>query len=507
VHDDLVRITSANCGSWSQTFNYTADTTNAFGNLNKNGSSQFQATYSYLTNRMTGIGGLTPSYDANGNVLNDFLHQYAWDAAGRPVTIDGVGITYDALGRMVEQNHSGAYTQVVYAPTGGKLALMSGTTLNKAFVPLAGGSTAVYNSSGLAYYRHSDWLGSSRLASTPSRGVYFDTAYAPFGEAYASTGTGDLSFTGMNQDTVANLYDFPAREYGIQGRWPSPDPAGLAAVDLTDPQTLNRYAYVRNSPLHMVDPLGLDACEYGGDCGGGGGGGCPDGMCGGPGDPGCCSGSSGPVQSVFGNSVYVLPPIALPGQPLPGTTPSTFPTGPGVDWTNILFGPPDPALLIFNNYCFNGSGLLVPCADRSAVAECEGNPDSKSTGCHEIVIITTGKPDPAFVQHLKDAFPERPACWSGVFLDSAAHALDLPALPFGADFGDLIKGSATASAVWHAVSTGIRFNRQSPIIRNIMSLGEAGSAAAALIPTTISVSKGLYDEIKSMRAGTCKPGS
>jgi RHS repeat-associated protein len=82
-------------------------------------------------------------------------------------------------------------------------------------------------------------------------------AYAPFGEPYVQSGTSDPSFTGMNQDTAANLYDFPAREYSIQGRWPSPDPAGLAAVDLADPQTLNRYAYVRNSPLTLVDPYGL----------------------------------------------------------------------------------------------------------------------------------------------------------------------------------------------------------------------------------------------------------
>jgi hypothetical protein len=32
--------------------------------------------------------------------------------------------------------------------------------------------------------------------------------------------------TGMNQGTGANVYDFSAREYGIQGRWPSPDPTG-----------------------------------------------------------------------------------------------------------------------------------------------------------------------------------------------------------------------------------------------------------------------------------------
>jgi len=50
-----------------------------------------------------------------------------------------------------------------------------------------------------------------------------------------------------------------------QGRWISPDPAGLAAVGLTDPQTWNRYAYVGNNPLSAVDPLGLDDVKC---CGG-----------------------------------------------------------------------------------------------------------------------------------------------------------------------------------------------------------------------------------------------
>jgi RHS repeat-associated protein len=126
----------------------------------------------------------------------------------------------------------------------------------KGYVPLTGGSMAVYNSSGLAYYRHSDWIGSSRLASTPTRSIYFDGAYAPFGEGYAETGTADLSFTGMNQDTVSNLYDFPDREYGIQGRWPSPDPAGMGSVDPRNPQSWNRYAYVLNNPLGFMDPTG-----------------------------------------------------------------------------------------------------------------------------------------------------------------------------------------------------------------------------------------------------------
>jgi RHS repeat-associated protein len=253
AHDDLIRIASVNCGSvWSQTFTY-----DAFGNLSKSGTQSFQPTYSPATNHMTQIGSSTPTYDGNGNVTNDFLHTYAWDAAGRPVTIDGVGATYDAIGRMVEQNRSGTYTEIVYAPSGAKLALMSGQTLTKAFIPLTGGAVAVYNSSGLAYYRHSDHLGSSRFASTPSRIMYSDGAYGPFGEPYAQSGTADPSFTGMNQDTVTNLYDFAAREYGVQGRWPSPDPLGRGAASLKNPQSWNRYAYLLNNPTSMTDASGL----------------------------------------------------------------------------------------------------------------------------------------------------------------------------------------------------------------------------------------------------------
>jgi RHS repeat-associated protein len=263
THDDLTRIASANCGSiWSQTFSF-----DAFGNINKTGNSSFSASYSPSTNRMTTIGSSTPTYDANGDVTNDFLHTYAWDAEGRPVTIDGIGASYDALGRMVEQNRSGTYTEIVYAPTGGKLALMSGQTLQRAFVSLPGGATAVYTSAGLDHYRHSDWLGSARLATTPSQTVYGDVAYAPYGETYAASGNIDFSWTGINADVEpANpetLYDFPAREYGIQGRWPSPDPLGLGAVNLSDPQSWNRYAYVWNNPLAMTDPTGMEGYPCG----------------------------------------------------------------------------------------------------------------------------------------------------------------------------------------------------------------------------------------------------
>jgi hypothetical protein len=77
------------------------------------------------------------------------------------------------------------------------------------------------------------------------------------------------------------------REYGVQGRWPSPDPLGPGAFSLADPQSLNRYAYVLNNPGTFIDPLGL----------------CPDGqqsVVGSNGEPGCVANPESVVDTVNG---------------------------------------------------------------------------------------------------------------------------------------------------------------------------------------------------------------
>jgi RHS repeat-associated protein len=299
LYDDLQRLSTANCGAlWAQNFSY-----DSFGNITKTGSSAFIPSYSPTQNQFT-LTGRTVSYDGNGNLLTDNLNTYTWDVYGEMSTVNTgsatVTATYDGLGRMVENNAGGTYTQIVYGPTGTKVATANAGALIKAFVALPGGAKAIYNSSGtLAYFRHSDWLGSSRLTSTAARptSMYSSTAYAPFGESQASQTSGavDASFTGQDQDTVGSLYDFTFRRYSqSQGRWISPDPLGVGAVDPTNPQTWNRYAYVANNPLSYVDPLGLEDCfcilywDDGSDGGGGGGG---DGSSGGGTDPGtpCCT--------------------------------------------------------------------------------------------------------------------------------------------------------------------------------------------------------------------------
>ena len=191
-YDPIARLANASCGSaWSQTFGY-----DAYGNLTKSGSLSFQPCYNN-NNQYTCLPNL--SYDSDGNLLNDSFHTYTWDAFGGITAIDSATVTHDALGRVVEFSSS----QVLYAPTGQKVALMSGQNLEKAFVGLPGGAQAVYTSSGLAYYRHADWLGSSRISSTPANVA--TPKLVQVNSATPQTNQSSVSVTFNNPQTAGNL--------------------------------------------------------------------------------------------------------------------------------------------------------------------------------------------------------------------------------------------------------------------------------------------------------------
>jgi RHS repeat-associated protein len=260
THDDLGRISTANCGSgWDQTFDF-----DPFGNLNKTASAgtQFSASFN-LKNEITSVGGVSASYDSDGNLLNDPSSsntQVNWfDADGHATTFNNTSVIYDALGRAVAFTSGSTTNEFLYGPSGSKLAVMKGTSLEYALIPLPGGGDAeYYQASGLIAYHHADWLGSERLASTPSGGLYDSSAYGPFGESYAQTGS-DPRFTGKISAIATGSHDFLMREYSpTQSRWWTPDPAGLAAVNPSNPQSWNEYAYVAGMPLEATDPLGLN---------------------------------------------------------------------------------------------------------------------------------------------------------------------------------------------------------------------------------------------------------
>jgi len=113
-------------------------------------------------------------------------------------------------------------------------------------------------------FYHGDHLGSINLI-TDQTGAQVELAeYKPFGsfsrkEVSPASPPSPVSpsspyFTGHRLDSGTQLYYYGARYYDPDlGRFTQPDTIVQAP---SDPQTLNRYTYVRNNPLIYTDPTG-----------------------------------------------------------------------------------------------------------------------------------------------------------------------------------------------------------------------------------------------------------
>src|SRR5208283_5068635 len=220
--------------------------------------------YNSSTNRYL-LGGT--SYDGIGNVLNDTFYRYTWDAEGKNLSTSGSqtwNFTYDAFGHKVEWLLNGSY-HMSYITIGRFKLQALGQTVSYSEYPFPGGSLSSLNG-GATGVQIADWQGTVRGFFNYTGGVVGSTgAHAPFGEAYAYAGGHPGSFTGQQNDgnMSPTTYYFPERQYpSSQGRWLTPDPAGISAVDPSNPQSWNRYAYVLNNPLSATDPLGL-YCNWG----------------------------------------------------------------------------------------------------------------------------------------------------------------------------------------------------------------------------------------------------
>ena len=82
--------------------------------------------------------------------------------------------------------------------------------------------------------------------------------YYPYGSVRIEENSGDYEndykFTGKEKDADTGLYYYEARYYDSSiGRFVSIDPW---SGDLTDPQSLNKYAYTQNNPVKYTDPDG-----------------------------------------------------------------------------------------------------------------------------------------------------------------------------------------------------------------------------------------------------------
>ena len=211
------------------------------------------------------------SYDAAGNITNDGLgHAYTYDAENRLVAVDNgqtASYIYDAMNRRVQAATASGTQDFLFDLSGKAVTVISasdGSWLrSEVWSPV--GYLATY-ANGTTYFNHTDWLGTVRARSDMSGGAPDTYTSLPFGDLLSSIGTSPVHFTGQERDTDSGLDHFLFRQYNAtQGRWMSPDPAGLSAVDPSNPQSWNRYAYVGNRPTKLVDVLGLDSSKTGVD--------------------------------------------------------------------------------------------------------------------------------------------------------------------------------------------------------------------------------------------------
>jgi len=265
-YDAVNRLTTSQEGaSWSQTNSY-----DRYGNRSVGGNLSYSASSNHITN--SGY-----AYDASGNLTNDTVHSYSFDAANRIIKVDNtLAYVYDGEGRRVRKlvNEN---LRFIYGIDGQQIAEFNGSTgaLQKEYIDGAEGVVAsieptAVNANGTRYLT-SDHLGSPRVVTNSSAAVVSRHDYRPFGDELLA-GTGGRSagqgyapeglrqqFAGKERDNETGLDFSKARYYAsIQGRFTSADPVLINANRLADPQQINLYNYARNNPLRFTDPTGED---------------------------------------------------------------------------------------------------------------------------------------------------------------------------------------------------------------------------------------------------------
>jgi RHS repeat-associated protein len=129
------------------------------------------------------------------------------------------------------------------------------------FVRFGGRALSLYFGSE-TYLYHVNNLNSTAMTTNHAGTAVGDVVFYPWGDTWQQTGSGGYNFAGMPYyDTTTSTNETMYRFYSQNlGRWFSPDPLG---GDITNPQSLNRYAYVMNNPTTLTDPLGLGQCPPG----------------------------------------------------------------------------------------------------------------------------------------------------------------------------------------------------------------------------------------------------
>jgi len=263
-YDDLNRIKQGYTTgtNWGEDFTIDAwsNLTNRVLHAGKTNYESLNVAPASNLNQLPGFG-----YDAAGNMTSNGSASYTYDLENRLTNATGAVYVYDGDGERVKKNASGA-TLYWYGATGNVLDETSATgTLVSEYIFFNGKRVARRDSDNSVKFYFSDNLGSASVI-TNATGVMpplAESDYYPYGgEIPITTGdTNHYKFTGKERDSESGLDNFGARyDSSSLGRFMTPDwaarPTTVPYATFGDPQTLNLYGYVENSPLNRIDADG-----------------------------------------------------------------------------------------------------------------------------------------------------------------------------------------------------------------------------------------------------------
>ena len=260
-YDDDYRLISA-LSSRTGVFKYEYDPAD---NITLFGETRGQETGTYnALNEIISFGQKPFIYDANGNVLDDGLRTYEWDAESRLLTIawkSNVGhktaLSYDGLGRRIAIDYIDANRsdEVRYLWCGEVLCQSANDTNTIEHRYYSEGEYLPSDGSGLYYAQ--DQLGSVRDVLLTSDGRRVESSdFDPYGQSRKHNQTmTDFRYARTFDDKQDDVYLTHQRAYEpANGRWLSRDP-------ITPYDDVNPYVYVRGGPVSHDDPSGLASSE------------------------------------------------------------------------------------------------------------------------------------------------------------------------------------------------------------------------------------------------------
>ena len=215
---------------------------------------------------MKAAGDKTYTVSPNGNVTNDGVFQYVWNAFDQLTevkTLTGTTVAtyrYDENGRRVYSKDSNGETYYRYNGLTNEVLFEEDASgnLTKAYTYGDNGHLLTMTYQGSTYYYLTNYRGDV-LALTDSNGdIVAKYTYDAWGNIMSEIGTmatiNPYRYAGYRYDESTKLYYLMARYY-------NPDTGVFLSLDsvrgdIMNPLTLNGYSYANNNPVMNIDPNG-----------------------------------------------------------------------------------------------------------------------------------------------------------------------------------------------------------------------------------------------------------